>query len=431
MEIKREKKYTIIKSKKNFKYDYPVKRNKLRDKYPDVNFKDVDISLYNYEDDKKELIIRDEFKRQFLPMYIKTVNKDKENILFATNTEENWSRQFQLITGRSFGLRDGLVELDFCKREYFNLSVIENDGLFFKVQNDKEYLRTDMEFLPDAKYDHESIVKLSVDHILKDYNQEDKFFMDENYTTFYSRLERLDMFVRIEDNVVRAGFDKSKMVKPFATYYNQQGKKRVMPKGLKEFDYNYIYSELKKVVSICVGELFNQDLVIDGMIHQTDDKNVFKLDIFKNKGVNIYVIEKISNNWFEDEYITSGSESKKEESHYSKCIENFHGKLKKHVSSVHSLGYLNSDIKDSIYKYLESIYGDELDLDIMEFAPAEFLWSLDLHVRDNETCDSSYFYYYDTFDLGEYAIVISGSKYIKDQCICDMEIDEKFEVYKK
>ncbi len=74
-------------------------------------------------------------------MYIKMINQDKENILLATDTGENWTRDFQLITGRSFGFRDGLMKFNFCEREYFNLRVIEKEGLFFKVQNDKEYLR--------------------------------------------------------------------------------------------------------------------------------------------------------------------------------------------------------------------------------------------------------------------------------------------------
>ena len=61
--------------------------------------------------------------------------------------------------------------------------------------------------------------------------------------------------------------------------------------------------------------------------------------------------------------------------------------------------------------------------------PVETCFECDEDLYENEEYDGDYFYYTNTYLIGDYKIMFNSSKYIKDQCICDLQLDS-IDIYK-
>lgn len=421
--------YSIFPILKDFDRNFVKKRNHLRDKYPDVPFKDEDISFYDYGSSEPESFLMEQFLEQY----------NVKDLLITTdfgngNLRKYYLYDIKLIPGltderykllcKNFRLDyDGfIIDLDINETEFWtlrqSLKIKNHFKLYMDWHNDA---KINIEINPDRKVLGDYVSSF-IDQLLSDYNEESIIYKHPNGIQYYTENccinKKIEARIRREEekSYIEFKIEKDAVVEPFKKYNDGYAIKSMHKKSRK-----ITFAQMRlEFISLC-------NHVIKNKIKFTKKKWYYAEHIkplFKGQSF-IFNYSTEGEN-YKDYYLITDFIEKRKDTH----IESVGIKKKdKHIGSFESFKKVDSKIKDNIIDFLVEKFDDDLDFTLMDDLE-HFTSVLDLDLYENEEYSGDYFLYENTFDFGKYKITVNSSKYIKDQCICDLSPDS-IDIYEK
>jgi len=414
--------YSVFPILKEFDRNFVKKGNHLRDKYPDVAFKDEDIDWYDYESNEPEAIMMEQFLEQY----------NVKNLLITTDFGKGKIHKYYL-KGVKLKIDDNKYYLQ-CEKSL----KLENNGFEIKYDDLKEDFHTlkqsekiidnnfrlYMFFHGDAKLHIEinpdltvldDYVSYFVDELLNEYNDESVIYKHPNGIQYYTETEcifkGLTTYIREDDSktIMRFRIYKHNVVEPFKKY-NDEYNVRSMPAKSKQITLEQMKMEFK---SLCYHVIKNKIKLTERKWYYAEHlKPLFK-------GQNLLFYYNCERDNYKDDFEITSYEPKRKKDVSFKNVSI--KKKDKHIGNFETFDDVDQSIKDDITKYITEKIGDDFDL---VFSDLEvFVSELDLDIEENEEYSGDYFYYDNAYSFGKYTLVFNSSKYIKDQCICDLQLD--------
>lgn len=420
--------YSVFPILKEFDRNFVIKRNHLRDKYPDVAFKDDDISYYDYDSNEPEAIMMQQFLEQY----------NVKNLLITADFGKGQINKYFLqdvklkIDGDEYYLQcEKSLKLENNKFEikYDNLggdfhilkqSVKKKDNnfrLYMYFHGDAKIhidINPDLDILDDY-------VSYFVDELLSGYNDESIIYKHPNgiqyYTEDCSIYKGLTSHIREvkSSSSMQFRINKHDVVEPFKKY-NDGYNVRSMPSKSKKITFEQMKMEFK---SLCYH-------VINNNVKLTE-KKWYRIEELKSlfKGQNLLFYYNCERDNYKGDFEITNYDPKRKK---DVSFENVSIKKKdKHIGNFETFDHVDQTIKDDITKYIIENINDDFDL---VFGDLEvFASELDLDLDENEEYSGDYFYYDNAYNFGKYTLIFNSSKYIKDQCICDLQLNS-IDIYK-
>ncbi len=417
------------------KFEYkniPLDGNTLRDKYPEVKFKDEDISWYNYKSSKRYDHVFNQFIKQYeiedLCVVAHFGQNKRHMYLFdvSVNPEEGRRENITLFAKKSLTLdHDGFeLKYDGFESDFRMLDIRAKD-----IKNNFELyipwgdIKLELEINPDKSI-ADDYISFFVDKLFEDLSDEDVIYKHPNGCQYYTEKHHIHKILDIrtddkeeEKRRVSLKIKKYDVVEPFKKYNDSYAVKS-MPKKSRQISFEQMKLEFK---SICKHVINNKLKFAESIYNASDIEHLFK-------GQNIkFEVRNGDNNYTRDFIITEYVEKEKGEQYIDSC--NIHKKDKR-IGKYKSFKNVDQEVKDEIMSFLEEKFGDDLQLDLMDSDLDHFVGALNLETYEDEEYDGDYFIYNNSFDLGKYKAVIYSSRYIKDGCICDLTAGS-IDIYKK
>lgn len=412
---------------KDFDRNFSKKRNYLRDKYPDVPFKDEDISRYDYESDEPEALIMQQFLDQYnVKDLLITVTFDNNTInkyyLYDVKVKQSkHDKPFALLCKTYEHKKNEFTFHDSSDNEFNLLKPRLKFSTDFRLY--MHYCvnaKCEIEINPDRKV-LDDYISVFVDELLSEYNNESIIYKHPNgigyFTDKYYLTKNIDVYIRKNDtNLPKFKIETEDVVEPFKKYHID-GAVKNMPKESKQITFEQMKTEIK---SLCYYYENNVTFPECRTYYETELKEKFK-------GQNLIFEHNVEGDYGRTRTyeITDYVPKAKKEVTFKEVSIN---KKDKHIGNFESFDDIDQTIKDHFLSILVEKLGDDLDYNILTDL-RYFASELDLDLYENEEYDGDYFYYTNTYLIGEYKIMFNSSKYIKDQCICDLQLDS-INIYK-
>ena len=414
--------YSVFPILKEFDRNFVIKRNHLRDKYPDVAFKDDDISYYDYDSNEPEAIMMQQFLEQynvknllittdfgngkFFKYYLKGVKLKIDDNKYYLQCEKSLkleNDEFEIVYGK--------LDSDF---HILKQSVKNNDNNFRLYMFFHGDAKIHIEINPDLSI-LDDYVSYFVDELLSEYTDESVIYKHPNGIQYYTETgciyKGLTTYIREKKSETSMDFkiQRDDVVEPFKKYsdgYNV----RSMPAKSKQITLEQMKMEFK---SLCYH-------VINNKVKLTERK-WYHIEHLKPlfKGQNLFFYYNCERENYKNDFEITDYEPKRKKDVSLKAVSI--KKKDKHIGNFETFDDVDQTIKDDISKYITENINDDFDL---VFGDLEvFASELDLDLHENEEYSGDYFYYDNTYSFGKYTLVFNSSKYIKDQCICDLQLD--------
>lgn len=418
---------------KEFQHEnIPLKGNQLRDKYPDVPFKDKDIDWYDYDSNKRQKLIMSEFLKQYNVRDLCITAEFKGNIKKYYYLYDIELKKGNKVTdGRNIVLSCISYEFydDKFTIEYENL---KSDFRLLQpgVKIDKEFklylewhgdAEINIEINPDRKI-LDDYISFFVDKMLAEYNEDSIIYKHPNgcqyYTDKHCIHKHLKAYIRKEKKESTISFQLIKLdaVEPFKKY-NEGYSVKSMPKKSKQISLSQMRTEF---ISLCNHVVKNKIELEESVYCPEDIEHLFK-------GQNFYFDASIEGRTYGPSFIFTNYIEKQKDREYIEGASIY--KKDKLIGNFESFDGVDETIKNELMEFLVDKFGESLDLSLMDGID-KFAYILSLDIHENEEYSGDYFLYENCFDFGKYKIQVNSSKYIKDQCICDLQVDS-IDIYKK
>lgn len=417
--------------------EFKVKRNYLRDKYPNVDFKDEDIDKYDYQSHDKHVYILSEFLKQYnvKTLGIKYLNWD--SIHYMTNPKVNGPTHEHALNNNSINIEyDDLFEgsnehilLKRCYDKKYTKSYFELD---VNIDNDKEFefsinplFKIDIEAKLNDNINKDNFISFYMDKILSFINPEEVIYKHPNGYMYYTKNYCLVKTIMV-NNSKDVGWGQNKKtfseyefrlqkystVQEYKKYINNQyGDVKTMHKKAKQISFEQLKIEL---ISIC-NNVYNKAEYVKSYYNNNVIKNMFK-----NENV-LFIFDK-----FNETVFTNYKDKNKNTDAYIETTKIY--KKDKLIGEYKNFNEVNETIKNEILEFLLKKFGDDLALNVIDDIDF-FVSELNLSIYENQEYTGDYFLYNESFDLGKYKIQINSGEYIKDQSVCPLDI-HGFVLYK-
>lgn len=412
--------------------DIPINRNELRDKYPNVDFKDKDIEKYDYESYDRHLHILKSFVEQYNVKDILVPILFNERIIkrYMFNVKPNlkW-KSTSLVSDECYFLDYNSKSFSLNNinsgEQHLSIDIKDKNNFNFEINNwTKTDFLFDIEINPDLTEIKKDYISFFINELLKEYNDETIIYKHPNGYVYYTKdhciHKEIDIkFNREKEMNIEFKLEEFDVVEPFKKYYGVYNKVYSMHKKSKQISLDQLKIEL---ISLCKNTI-SKNIQLDGEIYPEDNLRKY----FNEENVQIKY-RPFDRNYDEYVHFTNYKENKKD--YFIEEVPIYKKDKSKLIDSYSSLDEIDDVIKKDILDFLIDVIGENLDLSIMDKDLEYFVYHLNLDVYDNEELTKDYFYYNCAYDFGRYKIDFRGGRYIKDQSICDMKI-LGIDIYKK
>lgn len=433
---------------KPFEYSHiPLNGNTLRDKYPHVDFKDEDIEKYNYSSliERQKFIIEEFLKQYDVKNLTLTISCDdawtEKKHLFDVSVERRWS---------NLGFTGGVVINTLDKFGNFSLTPHLNNNYSIDIEVDPEPIKN-FKFNPSGVLKNKLNISLEINKhlgVLDDFvvyqinemfsrfNDEEIVYKHQNGYLYYTKDYCIEKAIKITktrkknetdpENDVTIDFVSKwyNVVSEFQKYKYQYDSVKAMPKTCRQITIKQMKYEF---ITFCKFVIANYD-EINKTPEYCWDVHKHLNHVFKNENALVIVADRSHDGYQSHDHEHHFTQLNKPKSdiyiEYCKIT-----KKDKFIGSYGSIDKIPSNIQEGIMEFLETLFGDDLELDIMDHDFDHFTYKLLDDLQDNEEYDGrDFFYYNQTYNFGKYKIDVKSSRYIKDQSICDLDVDF-FDIY--
>lgn len=415
--------------------------NELLEKYPNVEFDIKDIERYNYITNERTEFIFNKFIEQYKLTNIKLPHHIYYGKIQVTNP---YLKEIQYVSSHNKGNHYVIVnfehavsvsneEIQLTKENdisiYFKIDIIDNCfdisyGSYYSHNHSGTNLAINVPipsieerlnlFLENKNISENSIIykyKNGASYFV-DYFTMTKHIYHNNYNGNKSTEFSLNSVANINDryNI------------PYTDWRYLEYKTIKLPKNIQQITYEQFKVELLSLCNFFTDNEEFLELFNDEYTHETDVTeflNKHKLNI----ALNFYPQNKRS------DYRTTVLNVKPEKTKSIYIPTANIIKKDKFLGHFDNFNDLDKALYDDLLNELTKI-DKNVDLDILDKGIEYLCREFGLEYMENESMSSDYFYYTETFKLGKYKITINSSRYIKDQSICELEINN-FELYVK